>query len=48
MATATEPTLLDRLREQRLAKVDGWAEFIAARETDRNLFAERMKTDEFV
>lgn len=47
MATATEPTLLDKLREQRIAKVDSWAEFISNREKDHAEFEERSGTDEF-
>ncbi len=45
--TATEPTLLDRLREQRVKKVDAWAEFIKAREDIRAPFALRVESSEF-
>lgn len=45
MATATEPTLLDKLHELRKTKVDAWAELISARETDRTKFEERSASD---
>lgn len=45
--TKTEPTLLDKLREQRVQKVDAWAETISARETERAQFDERSNSDEF-
>ena len=45
--TATEPTLLDRLREQRVKKVDAWAEFIKTREDIRAPFALRVESSEF-
>jgi hypothetical protein len=47
MAEVTEPTVLDRLREQRKAKYDAWATFIDAREAERAPFEERLKSDEF-
>jgi hypothetical protein len=47
MAVATEPTLLDKLREQRTIKVDAWAEFIAKREEDHSEFEARSGSDEF-
>lgn len=47
MAVATEPTLLDKLREQRTQKVDAWAEFIAKREDDHTEFEARSGSDEF-
>lgn len=45
--TATEPTLLDKLREQRRSKVDEWANTIKAREDERAAFEERTNSDEF-
>lgn len=43
----TEPTVLDKLRSQRTAKVDGWAEFISTRDGERSQFEERSGSDEF-
>lgn len=47
MPEKTEPTVLDRLREQRIKKVDAWAELIAAREAQRTTFEERSSSDAF-
>lgn len=48
MATATvDPTLLDKLLDQRSKLVDEWSEFIDARESDRTKFDERQQSDEF-
>jgi HK97 family phage major capsid protein len=48
MATKVkEPTLLDKLRSQRLGKLDAWAEITNARETERQQFEERQQADAF-
>ena len=46
MATATEPTLLDQLRDLRTVKVDEWDEFITARRLERNEFEARSDRTE--
>lgn len=46
-STTTEPTLLDKLREQRTGSVDEWADTIKAREDERAAFDERSRSDEF-
>jgi hypothetical protein len=47
MSTTTEPTVLDRMREQRKAKYDAWEQFVEAREAARQPFEARLKSDEF-
>jgi HK97 family phage major capsid protein len=42
--TTTEPTLLDKLYEQRTTMVDAWSELVAARETERASFEERRNS----
>lgn len=47
MATAPEPTLLDRLEEQRTKLHEDWAELVNQRETERAEFEERTNSEEF-
>ena len=43
----TEPTVLDRLREQRNARTDEWATVNTKRDGERDLFKTRTLSDEF-
>ncbi len=45
--TATEPTVIDRLQEQRIAKVGAWADINAKRDEERTAFRTRTASDEF-
>src|SRR5581483_2718946 len=47
MPETTEPTVLDRLREQRIQKVDAWAAFNSNRDSEREQFRARTESDEF-
>ena len=47
MSTKTEPTVLERVQEQRQARYDEWAKFIEAREEQRAPFEARLQSDEF-